>query len=207
MAEIVIHTVSMSPYGWTARILAAEKGVAFATVHADVAAPGYERLHPFLKMPVLTHGEIVVYESLAIAHYIDRAFDGPALQPLDALGQAEALTWVSVVNAYLFPTLNGLVKQRFAMATGGEADEATLAALRAPLAGQIALIERAVSTHPFLVGDAFTIADAFLMPQLHYATFTPEGAGALAAAPATQAWLERMRAQPSIAATNPLGGG
>ncbi len=207
MAEIIIHTVSMSPYGWTARILAAEKGVAFDTVHADVASPGYEHLHPFRKMPVLTHGEIVVYESLAIAHYIDRAFDGPALQPSDVLGQAEALTWVSVVNAYMFPTMNGLVKQRFAMATGGEANEAALAELREPLAGQLALIEAAVSVRPFLVGHAFTIADAFLMPQLHYATFTPEGLDALAAAPATEAWLEQMRARPCVAATNPLGGG
>ena len=207
MAEIVIHTVSMSPYGWTARLLASEKGVAFDTVHADVSAPGYEQLHPFRKMPVLTHGEIVVYESLAIAHYIDRAFDGPALQPLDARGQAEALTWVSVVNAYMFPTMNGLVKQRFAMATGEQADVAALAALRGPLAGQLALIERAVSVSPFLVGDTFTIADAFLMPQLHYVTFTPEGAEALAAAPAAREWLERMRARPSVAGTNPLGGG
>ena len=56
-------------------------------------------------------------------------------------------------------------------------------------------------------GETFTLADAFLMPQLHYATFTPEGTEALATAPAAAAWLDRMRARRSVAATNPLGGG
>ena len=207
MAEVVIHTVSMSPYGWTARMLAAEKGLAFDTVHADVADPGYGRLHPFRKMPVLTHGDIVVYETLAIAHYIDRAFEGPPLQPSDVLGQTRMLQWVSVVNAYLFATLNGLVKHRFAQATGGVAEAAPLPTLVAALPAQLALVEAAVADHPFLAGDAFSIADAVLAPQLHYATFTPEGLEALAAAPATAAWLDRMRARPSVAATNPLGGG
>ena len=207
MAEVAIHTVSMSPYGWTARMLAAEKGLTFDTVHADVADPAYERLHPFRKMPVLTHGEIVVYESLAIAHYIDRAFDGPPLQPAGVLEQTRMWQWVSVVNAYLFPVLNGLVKHRFAQATGGVAEAPPLATLVEALPRQLALVEAALVGHPFLAGETFTLADAFLMPQLHYATFTPEGTEALATAPAAAAWLDRMRARRSVAATNPLGGG
>ena len=47
-----------------------------------------------------------------------------------------------------------------------------------------------------------TIADSFLLPNLHFAAFTPEGELALSDAPATRGWLERMRARPSFGKTD-----
>jgi glutathione S-transferase len=205
MAEIIIHTNVWSPYGWTARHVAAEKGVSSSLAPVDTASPEYRRLHPFGKMPVMTHGERVVYETLAIAHYIDRAFPGPALQPPDVVAQSEVLRWISVVNAYLHPVMNGLVKERTAGSWRIDGpNEAAIAAFRGPLPLQMTLIDAAVTPHPFLVGDAVTLADSFLLPQLHFVGLTPEGSETLAALPAARAWLERMCARPSFAATNPL---
>jgi len=205
MQPLVIHADLLSPYGWSARMVAAEKGVPYEMAPADVTAADYEALHPFRKMPVLRHGAIVVYETLAIAHYIDRAFDGPALQPSDPLGQARVLTWISLVNGYMFPTMNGLVKVRFAMATGGELPEPErLAAMQADQVRQVAFIAKAVETQPWLTGEAFTLADAFLFPHLQFASMTPEGAQAVTDHPAAAAWLDRVRARPSATATNPM---
>jgi glutathione S-transferase len=204
--KVVIHTDVLSPFGWAARLAAAEKGLDVEVRPVDLTSPAHRRLHPFGKMPVLQHGDIVVYETLAIAHYIDRAFAGPALQPLEPLAQSEMLRWISIVCAYVQPVMNGIVKERSSGSWRADPppDEAVIAALVEPLRMQVALIEQALGAHAFLVGDHYTLADAFLTPQVQFVGFTPEGAAALGAAPATRAWLERMRQRPSFAATNPF---
>lgn len=209
MSDVILHTQLLSPYGWTARMACAEKGVACEVRQvADTRAPEHRALHPFGKIPVLQHGDIVVYETLAIAHYIDRAFEGPALQPLDPMGQTDMLRWIGVVNSYAFPVMNGLIKARVGgMTTGAAPDEAALLRLRVALTPQVALIEQALNAHKFLAGPAFTLADAFLFPQLFYAAQTPEGVAALAEAPATRAWLEAMNARPGVQASGPFAAG
>ncbi len=205
MNPVVIHTDRFSPYGWTARHVATEKGIEFSVADVGRGSPEIQALHPFGKMPVLRHGEIVIYETLAIAHYLDRAFAGPALQPIDCLGQSTVLQWISVVNSYVFPLLNGLVKERFAASQSGEQpNEANIAATLEPLAMQLGLVDRTVRDHRFLVGERLTLADSFLFPLLHFASFTPEGSEALAAVPAARRWLGMMRERPSFAATNPF---
>jgi len=204
MSGIVIHTDVLSPYGWTARMIAAEKGVPHEVAPVNTASPEHLKLHPFGKMPVMRHGEVVVFETLAIAHYIDRAFAGPALQPVDVLGQTAMLNWISVVNGYVFPVMNWLIKERIAgLWRDTPPDEAALAAIQEPLDMQVGLIEAAVSAHPFLVGERLTLADCFLVTHLHYAATTPEGGAALAKAPATARWLDQMRARPAFTATSP----
>lgn len=204
MSVIVFHSQSPSVYLWTASLVAAEKGVPWAVNVIDPGTPGHRRLHPFAKSPVLQHGAIFLYETAAIAHYIDGAFEGPALQPAGVLEQAECLRWVSLVNAYMFSTMtNGLAKQRLLVPMqGGEPDEALIAAAATQFADQLALIERELRRHDFLAANDLTLADCFLFPHLHLAGMTPEGAAALGRASRATQWLERMRSRPSFAATD-----
>jgi glutathione S-transferase len=202
VATITFHSMPDSAYLWTAMLAAAEKGVDFDVAPLELGSPEHLRLNPFGKMPVLRHGEVVLYETLAIAHYIDRAFDGPPLQPADALGQAQVLRWISIVNAYVFPVMNRFVKERLVKpAWGFEADSAFLDAARDPLRTQLRLIGEAVGERGYLVGDRFTLADAFLLPHLLFFGRTPEGAGLLARTPAAAAWLDRMTGRPAYAAS------
>ncbi len=202
-ATITFHSDPMSVYFWTASHVAAEKGVAYDIVRVDPKSAAHHKLHPFGKMPVLQHGDTFLYETSAITHYIDRTFDGPALQPADVLGQSHVLRWISIVNGYVFPTMNGLVKERLvAPSLGSAPDEAFIASALAPLAEQIRLIEASVARHPFLLGPDLTIADSFLLPHLYFVTLTPEGQAALVEAPATRDWLLRMRARPSFDQTD-----
>ena len=206
MADIVLHTDVLSPYGWAARHVAAEKGVSWRLKPVNLALPAHWKLHPFGKMPVLEHRGVVVYETLAIVHYIDRAFPGPALQPAEVLAQAEMLQWISIVNGYMFPVMNGLLKERTSAMWRAEGpDDEVLAGFKGPLELQMQYIDRAVAAHDFLVGGEITLADSFLLPHLHFVSATPEGAEALERAPAAQAWLDRMRGRPSFAATTPFG--
>jgi glutathione S-transferase len=206
VATIQFHSMAESAYLWTAMHVADEKGVDYELVPLTLGSPEHLALHPFGKMPAVQHGEVTLYETLAIAHYIDRAFAGPPLQPADPLGQAQVLRWISVVNAYVFPTMNRFMKERLVRpAFGFEPDKAFLAGARDPLILQMRLIDEAVAEGGFLVGSEVTLADSFLLPQLLFFTRTPEGAALMARSPGAAQWLARMQARPSYAAS-PMGG-
>lgn len=204
VSTIIFHSQPQSVYLWTASLVAAEKGVPWSVNVIEPGSEAHKRLHPFAKSPVLEHGAVTLYETSAIAHYIDRAFDGPALQPDDVLGQAQCLRWVSLVNAYMFATMtNGLAKQRLLVPMqGGTPDEALIATAAAQLEDQLALISRELGRHDFLVSNDISIADCFVFPHLHLASMTPEGQAALKGAELAAQWLARMRARPSFAATD-----
>ncbi|HET6970719.1 MAG TPA: glutathione S-transferase domain-containing protein, partial [Phenylobacterium sp.] len=64
---------------------------------------------------------------------------------------------------------------------------------------QVRLIGEAAAIGGYLVGERPTIADWFLLPHLLFFGRTPEGAGLLARAPETAAWLTRMQDRASYA--------
>jgi glutathione S-transferase len=198
MAAITFHSMEGSSYLWTAMLIADEKGVAYDFHAVELHSPEHLRLHPFGKMPVLQHGDFVVYESLAIAHYIDAAFPGPALAPADPRGRAEMLRWISIVNAYVFPVMNRYFKECIVKPQWGIApDAAFIESALAQLPLQVRLIDEAVAKDGYLVGDRLTLADGFLFPILLFFGLTDEGAALLCDARSAAAWLERMKARPS----------
>lgn len=200
MATITFHSMADSAYLWTAMQIADEKGVDYELVPLVLGSPEHLRLQPFGKMPVLQHGGVVLYETLAIAHYIDSAFDGPPLQPGVALAQAETLRWVSIVNAYVFTVMNRFVKERVVRpAWGFEPDIDFLRSARGPLMLQMRLIGEAVRSGGYLVGDQLTIADCFLLPHLLFFSQTPEGKALLHESADVAGWLSRMTQRPSYA--------
>jgi glutathione S-transferase len=199
VAEVIFHSMADSAYLWTVVHVADEKGVAHDFAALEYGSAQHLQLHPFGKMPVMQHGAVFLYESLAIAHYIDRTFGGPALQPSTALAQAQVLRWVSIVNAYIFPTMNRFMKERLVRpAWGFEPDQEFIASARAPLLLQMRLINEAMSGGAFLTGNELTIADSFLLPHLLFFGRTPEGGALLAKAPAAASWLRRMMERPSF---------
>lgn len=204
MSDIIFHSQNPSVYLWTASLVAAEKGVSWTLHPLETGSDAHRRLHPFAKSPVLQHGAVILYETSAIAHYIDRTFDGPELQRDDVLSQAEGWRWVSLVNAYMFAIMtNGLAKQRLLVPMqGGTPDEEVIAIAAQQMRDQLGVITRALRLHDFLGGNQLTIADCFLFPHLHLASLTDEGRAALKEHKLVGQWLTRMRARPSFAATD-----
>ncbi len=82
MSKPVLHGPAFSTYVRSVRITLAEKEVAY-DLHEinflEAWPDGYENLHPFMKVPVLEHDGLTLYETTAIMTYINAAFDGPAL--------------------------------------------------------------------------------------------------------------------------------
>ena len=208
MPDVTIYGPAMSTYVRAARMACAEKGVTHALEEVEFGSDAHRRLHPFAKVPVMRHGDFVLYETEAICRYVDRGFPGPSLQPKDAKALARMDQWLSAVNDYVYPAMiEELVWQRLVVPMeGGQPDEAKIAAALPKVRDQIAIFEAALNSDAYLAGAEPSLADLMLFPILVYVKATPEGKTALAAAPSVKAWFGRMAARPSVAATDPTRG-
>jgi hypothetical protein len=89
MARIEIIGGPHSSYVWVVRMVCEEKQVPYDLTIAAPQSPESHAIHPLGKIPSMRHGEVALFESKAIATYIDRAFPGLRLIPDDAFGMAE----------------------------------------------------------------------------------------------------------------------
>ena len=74
MAELEIMGVPFSNYVRSIRMLCEEKRVAYKLVPSLPHSPEVKAVHPAGQIPVLRHGDVALFESKAIATYIDRSF-------------------------------------------------------------------------------------------------------------------------------------
>ena len=78
-----------------------EKAIDYLLTEKPLRAPEILAIHPFGKMPVLRHGDVELFESKAIATYLDRSFPGPHVFPSDPYLAALTEQWVSLVNTLI----------------------------------------------------------------------------------------------------------
>jgi len=203
MPELVLHSRALSLYLRIATLVCEEKKVDYRVEPCDEIGKGFRKFHPFQKMPVLQHGEHFVFETLAIANYVDQAFDGPQLSPSTVRARSEMLTWISLANAYFFPTMMGGVVKPLLLAPllGEPVDRKLVAASIPALNEQVALLEERLAYHQYLAGEDLSLADLFVYPNVAYASLTDEGQAALTSAPYVQTWLGGLMERPSFAAT------
>lgn len=208
MPDVTIYGPAMSTSVRTARMACVEKGVAHAREDVDFRSAAHRSLHPFNKVPVMRHGDFVLYETGAICRYVDRAFPGPPLQPKDLQSLARMDQWMSAIMDYIYSVMIGeFIWQRlFVPMKGGQPDEAKIEAAVPKVAHQLSVLDAALKPGPFLAGALASLADLMLFPVIVYLRATPEGGAALVKAPAVAAWFERIAARPSAAATDPARG-
>jgi glutathione S-transferase len=135
-------------------------------------------------MPVLRHGDFVLFESKAIATNLDRSFPAPYVFPSEHRLAALTEQWVSLVNTLIDRTfIRTYLYAYIAPKTAdGRPDREVIEAVLPALREQIGVLDRAVAKNSYLVGDQFTFADISLLPILYRLRQVPEGAEALAAA-------------------------
>lgn len=207
--SVVLHGYHLSVYLRIARLVLAEKGVAYERVEVNPFAPdrpaAYLELHPFGRVPVLVHDDFTLYETAAITRYIDRAFSGPPLQPADPRALARMDQIIGVVDAYAYwPLVRQVFAHRVIRPRLGEpADEAEIAKGLAVAPKILSALEKLASSHAFLVGPALSLADLHLGAMIAYFVQAPEGAALLARYPRLAAWWSSVAARPSFASTDP----
>ncbi len=204
MATLIIHGIPLSTYVRTCRMALMEKG---APYELDPLAPqSAEQLekHPWGSVPAMSHGDVRMYETLAICNYIDRVFDGPPLQPVDPLANARCWQWTSVFIQYLYRPAIDIVLQRLIVpAQGGEPDEALVESSVPKSDKALAALDGALDGSACFAGADASIADYMVLPVLHYLKMTPEGADLLAPRANIARWHAAIDARESAVATAP----
>jgi glutathione S-transferase len=188
----------------TVRMAAHEKGVVHTLNPAMVHSKEVKAINPLGLVPAMRHDGLELAESQAIARYIDTAFDGPPLIPLEPRAAAPVNQWVSMVAG----SVDQLLMRRYVVEYAFHKDEAgnvvrtviDKAVKRFPK--MFAMLDDAVAGG-FLGGDEFSMADCFLTPILDSTRQFPEGERHLAESAALAAYFERMTQRPSFVETAP----
>ena len=207
MAKPEIIGSARSSYTRAVRMVCEEKAIDHVLTDVLLGAPELA-IHPFGKMPVLRHGDFELFESKAIATYLDRMFPGPQVIPADPQDAALTEQWVSLVNTVMYPTLIRTYVFAYIapMASDGPPDRAAIDAVMPAVREQLAVLDRAVGKTGYLVAERFTLADINLMPILHRVGQFPEGANALSAASHLARYYDTHAARPSFVRTDPPPG-
>jgi glutathione S-transferase len=207
VAKPEIIGASRSSYTRVVRMVCEEKAIDYILTDVLLGAPELA-IHPFGKMPVLRHGNLELFESKAIATYLDRVFPGPQLIPADPCEAALTEQWVSLVNTVVDRTMmrTYLIAYIAPKTSDGAPDRAAIEAVMPAVREQLAVLDRAVAATGHLVGERFTLADINLMPILHRLGQFPEGSSALAAATHLARYYAAHAARPSFVRTDPPAG-
>jgi glutathione S-transferase len=205
MSDLQIIGAPASNFVWTTRIACVEKGVPYTLVPTMPHTPEVNAIHPFGKIPVMRHGDVMLCESRAICLYIDRAFPGPALVPADPAGAARVEQWLSLINTNvdLLLVRRYLGAYFFPATTDGSPDRAAIDAALPGMQTHFTILDQAVRTTGFLAGSSFTLADIDLLPILFYMNKMPESRGMLAQSKHLKAYFERHIERPSVKRTYP----
>lgn len=207
MADVTLYGMEFSVYVRIARLALIEKGVDYTLEPIDVFEPGlpdwYADLHPFKQMPVLRHGDAVLYETRAITQYIDEAFDGPALQPQDPLHRARQSQIISVADNHLYRALVwGLFVEIVSKPQDGETtDNAVVAAALKTAKTALPAVARLFGDGPFAVGDSISLADLHLAPMFDYFLRCPAAPDLMREEQRLTEWWTVMKQRISVVAT------
>jgi glutathione S-transferase len=203
--SVLLYGFQVSTFVNVARLVLHEKGVPlkFVDLAPEMGSARHLALHPFNRVPILEHDGFTVYETSAIATYIDEAFEGPALMPSGSRERARVRQWMSALSSYYYPYIAfHLGHERIVYpALDIAPDEKVVAAALPRIAVCLDVMERTLAEGDgFLVGARQTLADFFLMPVMTTLSLTPEGQSMLEKTPRIREWRARMQCLPSAAA-------
>ena len=162
---IDIYWGSGSPYSWRVLLAAEFKRAPYRSRLLEFAkqehkTPQMLRLNPRGKLPVLTDGNYVCYESLAIMAYLDRKFPEPPMFGTNAEDAGTIMRVICEYQSYAEPEINKITRSIFSAEPRAEDLGAALTALLKELRG----IESRLSVRDWLVGGGFSAADAVIFP-------------------------------------------
>jgi glutathione S-transferase len=167
-------------------------------------SPEHLARHPFGRVPVLEHDGFYLYETQAILRYLDRVLPAPALTPVDSRRAARMDQVMNVNDWYLFQGVGNVIGFHRVVGPrvmGLKPDEAAIEAVMPKARAVFAELARLLGEQPYFAGEAISLADLLVAPQIEFFTQTPEWTVLGAPHKNLVAWLARMEARPSLQAT------
>jgi maleylacetoacetate isomerase len=164
-----------SSAAYRVRLALAWKGLSAHHVPVDLrlgeqALPAYLAHNPQGLVPLLIDDGAAIVQSLAIIEYLDECHPEPPLLPASPLGRARVRSAALMIAADIHP-LNNTRVQHYLRSPLGHDQPVIDAWMRHWMATGFEALEAFAADHGgrFLHGDALSIADLCLVPQLYNA--------------------------------------
>ncbi|MBL8671522.1 MAG: glutathione S-transferase family protein [Alphaproteobacteria bacterium] len=173
-----------------------ELGLPHERVELDMAAgahkrPDYLAINPNAKVPAMKHGDLTLFESMAINLYLAKLKGGP-LAPQGPKEEARTLQWTLWGVAEVEPLLMTIGYNRMFLSEAERKEDRAQDAER-KLPGPLGVLDKVLGEKPWLVGGRFTIADLNLASIVSFAKLLKLD---LSRWPHVADWLDRCIARP-----------
>ena len=194
-----------SPNTWKVRAVAAQLDIPLELELVDLTKPrtaDYLAINPTGRTPTLVDGDFILWESNAIMQYV-ASRSANALWPDNARARADISRWQFWQLAHFsseacIPLIfNRLVKKILNL---GPPDEAALAKGTECFNRDARMLDAHLAKHPYLVGNALTLADFTVAAPLFYAK---EAELPIAPYASLRDWFGRVSALPAWRDTAP----
>jgi len=165
-----LYTRYQNSAGQRIRILLNLKGLNYDYVPVpSPSSPHYRSLNPQALMPALEIDGHLVAQSMAIAELLEELVPDPSMFPPDPMLRADVRSFSHLISSDLHPINNNRVRRYLREAVG--ANDAKIASWYAHWVDKAfesleAQLERRSEPFRFCFGDAPTLADACLVPQV-----------------------------------------
>lgn len=160
----------------------------------DLKSDAHRARHPLGRIPVLEDGDVMIFESGAIAEYIiERHTDGALKPSPDAPNYPDYLQWFHYCEGMVMPPINTIVVQTILLPPERR-DETALGQAQRLLAKAVQPVEDAMFGKDYLAGD-FSAADTMLGHSIMMA----ERMGIVSNDhPNLKAYIQRLKARPAL---------
>ncbi|MFM9938084.1 MAG: glutathione S-transferase family protein [Hyphomicrobiaceae bacterium] len=204
MPDLEIIGVPFSNYVRSIRMLCEEKGVAYTLTPSRPHTPEVLAIHPAGQIPVARHGDLALFETKAIATYIDKTFPGPKFIPEAAREAALVEQWVSYGNA----KVDHWIMRQFVVpsaffdkAKGPDTAKINAAVPEIDKVAKVLDDQLAKTAH--IAGANLTYADMHILPMLTTAQMYPASKEVLAKYGKLTAYVAKLSERSSFKTTAP----
>ena len=199
---IKLYTFPPSTNSRKVRIALIEKGLEFERINIDLTKreqknSDYLKIHPFGQIPALDDEGFIVYDSTIINEYLEDEYPYPSLMPRDSEGRARARLLEDFRDSHFNPFFVHIIHEM--RKPEGERDAARIDAAKTEITKAFDRIEQTLKNKDYLIGS-FSLADVAFMSNIELLDRFAIPVDA-AKYPQTVAWIARLKARPSFAAS------
>ncbi len=169
MTQRYLYFISGSPPCWTVMLALEVKGLAYRQKRLDNAkreqkSPEFLKINPRGQVPVLTQGDLIVCETLAILSYLDATYPAPPL--FGETPEETARIWQAICecDGNLREPIGDISRPLFRGKGQEFAEQITEAA--AIVRNELTLLEARLLSQSWLAGETLSAADLITFPVL-----------------------------------------
>ena len=195
-----LYNANLSNFASKCRLAIYEKNAKVDIVPipgGDLQSPEYLKIYPMGKTPALEVDGEIIGESEVINELLEESFPNPPLLPKEPKPRARVRGISRFHDLYLEPPLRAL----FPQASTKERDQKLIAEKLAELNLRLDQLESKLSTGPFAIGSAFTLADCALTPTFFFANLMLPLLGSkpfTEGRPKLAAWWSHVQKRPAV---------